>query len=175
MGTLLPNCFQSFGGCFGFWVFFNRLEFVFASGDINETSSPPVSRVYCKAKQSAFKRAQEERMKESVGKYRSTIGRFVFGRTKFMRSSWIAHFAVDILLQYSTIMGAIYLIFQISTVQSMDHRNPKYEQKIIKNEGLIVYLRNFSTFEQFRSENIWSKSTLYLTVSLFVSFFSQFF
>ena len=37
-------------------------------------------------------------MKESVGKYRSTIGRFCFGRTKFTRSSWIAHFAVDIQL-----------------------------------------------------------------------------
>ena len=79
-------------------MFFNRLTFVFASWAINETSSPPVSRVYYKAKYSAFKRAQEERMKESVGKYRSTIGRFFFGRTKFTRSSWIAHFAVDILL-----------------------------------------------------------------------------
>ena len=37
-------------------------------------------------------------MKESVGKYRLTIGRFCFGRTKFTRSSWIAHFAVDILV-----------------------------------------------------------------------------
>ena len=79
-------------------MFFNRLAFVFASGAINETSSPPVPRVYCKAKYSAFKRAQEERMKESVGKYRSTIGRFFFGRTEFTRSTWIAHFAVDILL-----------------------------------------------------------------------------
>ena len=74
------------------------MAFGFASGAINETSSSPVSRVYCKAKYSAFKRAQEERMKESVGKYRSTIGRFFFGRTKFTRSPWIAHFAVDILL-----------------------------------------------------------------------------
>ena len=79
-------------------MFFNRLALAFAFGAINETSSPPVSRVYCKAKHSAFKRANEERMKESMGKYRSTIGRFVFGRTKFMRSPWIAHFAVDILL-----------------------------------------------------------------------------
>ena len=79
-------------------MFFNRLALVFASGATNETSSPPVSRVYCKAKHSAFKRAKEERMKESVGKYRSTIGRFFFGRTKFTRSPWIAHFAVDILL-----------------------------------------------------------------------------
>ena len=79
-------------------MFFNRLALVFAFGATNETSSPPVSRVYCKAKHSAFKRAKEEHMKESVGKYRSTIGRFVFGRTKFTRSPWIAHFAVDILL-----------------------------------------------------------------------------
>ena len=79
-------------------MFFYRLVFVFASGAINETSSPPVSRLYCKAKYSAFKRAHEERMKESVGKYRSTVGRFIFGRTKFTRSSWLAHFAVDILL-----------------------------------------------------------------------------
>ena len=42
-------------------MFFNRVEFGFASGDINETSSSPVSRVYCKAKYSAFKRVQEER------------------------------------------------------------------------------------------------------------------
>ena len=76
MGTLIANLFQSFGGGFSFWVFFNHLAFVFASGAINETSSPPVSRVYCKAKYNAFKRAQEERMKESVGKYRSTIGQF---------------------------------------------------------------------------------------------------
>ena len=41
---------------------------------------------------------QEEPIKEFVGKYRSTIGRFVFGRTKFTRYSWIARFAVDILL-----------------------------------------------------------------------------
>ena len=84
MGTLIANHFST------------RLAFVFASGAINETSSPPVSRVYCKAKYSAFKRAQEERMKESVGKYRSTIGPFFsprflnnnfFGRTKFTRSS----------------------------------------------------------------------------------------
>ena len=79
-------------------MFFNRLAFVFASVAINETSSPPVSRVYCKAKYSVFKRAQEERMKESVGKYRSNAGLFCFGRRKFTRSSWIAHFAVDILL-----------------------------------------------------------------------------
>ena len=64
MGTLSAN------------RFFNRLAFVFASGDINETSPPPVSRVYYKAKYSAFKREREELMKESVGKYRSTIGRF---------------------------------------------------------------------------------------------------
>ena len=57
----------------------------------------------------------------------------------------------------STIIGAIQLIFHISTVQSMEYRNPKYEQKIIKNEGLIVYLRHLDTFEQFRSENIWLK------------------
>ena len=62
-------------------MFFNRLALVFASGATNETSSPRVSRVYCKAKHGAFKRAKEERMKESVGKYRSTIGRFCFGRT----------------------------------------------------------------------------------------------
>ena len=37
-------------------------------------------------------------MKESVGKYLLTIGRLFFGRTKFTRSSWIAHFSVDILL-----------------------------------------------------------------------------
>ena len=37
-------------------------------------------------------------MKESVVKYRSTIGRFCFGRTKLTRSPWIAHFAVDVLL-----------------------------------------------------------------------------
>ena len=74
------------------------MAFGFTSGAINETSSSPVSREYCKAKYSAFKRAQEELMKESVGKYRSTIGRFFFGRTKFTCSSWIAHFAVDILL-----------------------------------------------------------------------------
>ena len=50
MGTLVANRFQSFGGGFSFWVFFNRLAFVFASGAIKETSSPPVLRVYCKAK-----------------------------------------------------------------------------------------------------------------------------
>ena len=33
---------------------------------------------------------------------------------------------------YSTIMRTIQLIFQISTVQSMDYQNPKYEQKIIR-------------------------------------------
>ena len=57
-------------------MFFNRLALVFASGATNETSSPPVSRVYCKAKHSALKRAKEERMKDSVVKYRSTIGHF---------------------------------------------------------------------------------------------------
>ena len=60
-----------------------------------------MSRVYCKAKYSALKRAQEERMKESMGKYRSTIGRFFFDRTKITRSSWIAHFEVDILLLHN--------------------------------------------------------------------------
>ena len=79
-------------------MFFNCLAFVFASGNINETSSTPVLTVYYKAKYIAFKRAQEERMKESVGKYCSTIGRCFLGRTKFTRSSWISHFAVDILL-----------------------------------------------------------------------------
>ena len=74
------------------------MAFGFASGAINESSSSPVLRVYCKAKYIAFKRPQEERMKESVGKYRLTIGRLFFGRTKFTRSSWIAHFAVDKLL-----------------------------------------------------------------------------
>ena len=74
------------------------MAFGFASAAINETSSSPVLRVYCKAKYSSFKRAQEERMKESVGKYRSTIGRICFGHTKFTRSSWIAHFEVDLLL-----------------------------------------------------------------------------
>ena len=78
-------------------MFFNRLAFVFASGAINETSSPPVLRVYYKAKYSAFKRAQEERMKESVGNIARPSDDF-FARTKFTRSSWIAHFAVDILL-----------------------------------------------------------------------------
>ena len=94
-------------------MFFNRLALVFASGATNETSSPPVLRVYCKAKHSALKRAKEERMKKSMGKYRLTIGRF-FGRTEFTRSSWIAHFAVDILLLHH--IGAIFLIFQILTV-----------------------------------------------------------
>ena len=42
------------------------MAFGFASGAINKTSSSPVSRVYCNAKYSAFKRAQEERMNESV-------------------------------------------------------------------------------------------------------------
>ena len=37
-------------------------------------------------------------MKESMGKYRLTIGRFFFGCKKFTRSPLIAHFAVDILL-----------------------------------------------------------------------------
>ena len=74
------------------------MAFGFASGAINETSPSPVSRVYCKAKYSAFKRAQEERMKESVGKYRFDHRTIFSGRTKFTRSSWIAHFAVDILL-----------------------------------------------------------------------------
>ena len=75
----------------------NRLTLVFASGATNKNLSPPVSRVYCKAKHSAFKRAKEECMKESMGKYRSTIGQF-FWSYEITRSPWIAHFAVDILL-----------------------------------------------------------------------------
>ena len=43
MGTLIANRFQSFGGGFSFWVFFNRLALVFASGATNETSPPLVS------------------------------------------------------------------------------------------------------------------------------------
>ena len=79
-------------------MYFNPLALVFAFGATSKTSSPLVSRVYCKAKHSAFKRAKEERMKESVEKYRSTIGRFCFGHTKFTRSPWIAHLTVDIQL-----------------------------------------------------------------------------
>ena len=83
----------SASGCFPIvWHWF------FVSGATNKTSSTHVSRGYCKAKHSSFKRSKEERIKESVGKYRPTIERFVFGRTKFTRSSWIAYFAVDILL-----------------------------------------------------------------------------
>ena len=79
-------------------MFFNRLALVFASGatGTKETSSPPVSRVYCKAKHSAFKREKEERMKDSVGNIVRPSDDF-FGRTKFTRSSWMALFAVDIL------------------------------------------------------------------------------
>ena len=44
----------------------------------------------------------------------------------------------------------------------------KYDQKKeLKNEGLDTYLRNLHTFKWFWSENIWSKSTDYLTVSIF--------
>ena len=48
-------------------------------------------------------------MKESVEKYRSTIGRFVFGRTNFTRSPWIAHFAVDTLLLHHYVRDLAHL------------------------------------------------------------------
>ena len=56
MGTLEANRFSIVWRGFSFWVFFNRLVLVFASGATNETSSPPVSKVYRKAKYIAFKR-----------------------------------------------------------------------------------------------------------------------
>ena len=43
-------------------------------------------------------------------------------------------------------------IFQISTVQSLDCRNLKDEQKRIKNEELVVNQRNLHSFEYFWSE-----------------------
>ena len=57
MGTLIANRFQSFGGGFSFWVFFNRLAFVFASEAINETSSPPVFTHICPFKDSKWCRS----------------------------------------------------------------------------------------------------------------------
>ena len=50
MGTLIASRFSIVWQCFSFWVFFNRLALVFAFGATNETSSPPVSRVYRKDK-----------------------------------------------------------------------------------------------------------------------------
>ena len=80
----LLGVFQSFGIGFCFWGY--QRNFITSCID-------SLLQGY-----SGFKRAKEECMKESVGKYRSTIGRFVFGRTKFTRSPWIVHFAEDILL-----------------------------------------------------------------------------
>ena len=76
MGTLTANRFSIVWRWFQLLGVFQSFGIGLAFGATNETSSLPVSRVYCKAKHSAFKIAKEERMKESVVKYRSTIGRF---------------------------------------------------------------------------------------------------
>ena len=142
---------------FSFWVFFNRMAFGFASRAINETSSSPVSRVYCKAKYSAFKIAQEERMNESVGKYRPTIGR------SFWSYEIYAFFMDSCLCSRYTTTPPLYQRFSSSfrfrqfSLWNIEIRN--MSKRYSKNEGLIVYLRNVYTLEQFPTE-IYGKKVL---------------
>ena len=71
---------------------------------------------------------------------------FFFGRTKFTRSLWIAHFAVDILLLHHYKSNLAHL----SDFDSLVNGLPKSEIRAKtneKNEGLIVYLRNLYTFQ----------------------------
>ena len=63
-------------------MFFNSLAFVFASGAINETSSPPILIVNCKAKYSAFKRAQEERTVMLIEIPRFSVGKLLLHHYK---------------------------------------------------------------------------------------------
>ena len=68
----------------------------------------------------------------------------------------IAHFAVGILLLHHYRSD----LARLSDFYSLVFGIYKSERwaKQIKNEGLVVHVRNLHTFESFGLENIWSKS-----------------
>ena len=98
MGMLIANRFSIVWRWFQLLGVFQSFGIGFSFGATNETSSPPVLRVYCKAKHSAFKSAKKRTYEGVRGKISFDHRTIFFGCTKFTRSSWIAHFAVDILL-----------------------------------------------------------------------------